>query len=270
MTLEAWVNPSTISNAWRDVIYKIHDDYYLEATSNNGTVPGGGGTFGSTDAPVYGTAGLTANTWTHLALTYDGATLRLYVNGVQVSSAAHTGNILTSTGALQIGGDSWNGQYFAGIIDEVRVYNVALTATQIQSDMNTPVGTGGPLPLGILSSTSVNFGNGSTGGTSSPQPVTLTNVGGAQLTISSISVSGGNSGDFAQTNNCPGSLAQNASCTINVTFAPTTTGARSSSVLIADNAPGSPQSASRSASSAGSPPRLGRSCGPGTSRRGWT
>ena len=49
----------------------------------------------------------------------------------------------TSTDQLQIGGDSLNGnQYFAGTIDEVRVYNVALTPLQIQSDMNRPIGTG--------------------------------------------------------------------------------------------------------------------------------
>ena len=33
MTLEAWVNPSTVSSAWRDVVYKGNDNYYLEATS---------------------------------------------------------------------------------------------------------------------------------------------------------------------------------------------------------------------------------------------
>ena len=65
--------------------------------------------------------------------------MRLYVNGSQVSSLAETGNILTSTNALQIGGDSIFGQYFSGLIDDVRVYNQALTQSQIQSDMNTPV-----------------------------------------------------------------------------------------------------------------------------------
>ena len=34
MTLEAWVNPSTVNGAWRDVIYKGNDNYYLEATSD--------------------------------------------------------------------------------------------------------------------------------------------------------------------------------------------------------------------------------------------
>ena len=61
------------------------------------------------------------------------------MNGVQVASGAQTGNIATSTNPLQIGGDSLYGQYFQGTIDEVRVYNVALTQAQIQSDMNTPL-----------------------------------------------------------------------------------------------------------------------------------
>ncbi len=80
------------------------------------------------------------NTWTHLAATYDGATLRLFVNGVQVASVARSGAIATSADPLQIGGDPIYGQYFAGRIDEVRVYNTALTAAQIQTDMNTPIG----------------------------------------------------------------------------------------------------------------------------------
>jgi hypothetical protein len=142
MTLEAWVNPSTVNSAWRDVIYKGDDNYYLEATSSHNATPGGGGTFnGADNAATFGTAPLAANTWTHLAVTYDGATVRLYVNGAQLASGAQTGNILTSANALQIGSDNLYGQYFQGMIDEVRVYNVALTAAQIQSDMNTPVGT---------------------------------------------------------------------------------------------------------------------------------
>ena len=63
------------------------------------------------------------------------------MNGTQVASTAHTGAITTSTNQLQIGGDSIYGQYFAGMIDEVRIYNVALTAAQIQADQATPVGS---------------------------------------------------------------------------------------------------------------------------------
>ena len=139
MTLEAWVNPSTVNSNWRDVIYKGDDNYWLEATSTSGSKPAAGATLGSSDVYTLGTAALKTNTWAFLTETYNGSTLALYVNGTQVSSLAHTGNIATSTNPLQIGGDSIYGQYFKGTIDEVRVYNGALTAAQIQSDMTTPI-----------------------------------------------------------------------------------------------------------------------------------
>ncbi len=75
MTLEAWVSLSTLSNAWRDVIYKGDDDYFLEGTSMTNEVPGGGGTFATTDEVIYASSDLSANTWGHLALTYDGSNL---------------------------------------------------------------------------------------------------------------------------------------------------------------------------------------------------
>ncbi len=139
VTLEAWVNPSSVTSSWQDLVYKGNDNYFLEATSTTGGAPAGGGIFGGADVAAFG-PNLTVNTWTHEAMTYDGATLRLYVNGVQVSSLAQTGNIQVSTNPLQIGGDNIFGQFFQGSIDEVRVYHLPLTAAQIQADMNTPVG----------------------------------------------------------------------------------------------------------------------------------
>jgi fibronectin type 3 domain-containing protein len=139
MTLEAWVNPSTVDGNWRDVIYKANDNYYLEGTSTNGARPDAGLIAGSSYADAFGTSSLPANTWSFLAETYDGSTLRLYVNGTQVAVTAHSGSIATSTNALQIGGDSVYGQYFAGMIDEVRVYNTALSASQVLTDESTPI-----------------------------------------------------------------------------------------------------------------------------------
>ena len=141
MTLEAWVNPSSVSSAWRDVIYKGDDNYYLEGASDNGGKPAGGGTFGGAGATAFGSAALTANAWSYVALTYDGATLRLYVNGTLAGTQAKTGSIATSTNPLQIGGDSFYGQFFAGRIDEVRIYNFPEALVDINKDMNTPIGS---------------------------------------------------------------------------------------------------------------------------------
>ncbi|MBI3466480.1 MAG: hypothetical protein HY000_25990 [Planctomycetes bacterium] len=139
MTLEAWVNPSAVTRKWRDVIYKGSDIYFLEATSTNSNRSAGGAKVGASLLSTYGTAPLAVNTWSHLALTFDGASLRLYLNGIEVSSAPRTGSIQTSTNPVQIGGDSLYGQFFAGLIDEVRIYDGALTPAEIQNDMNTGV-----------------------------------------------------------------------------------------------------------------------------------
>jgi hypothetical protein len=88
---------------------------------------------------------------------------------------------------------------------------------------------------------SLGFGNQTVGLMSPPQTAALKNTGNVTLTISSISITGADRGDFAQNNNCPASVAPNGSCSINVTFKPTTAGTRIAAVVIVDNAPGSPQ-----------------------------
>ncbi|MGA2807671.1 MAG: choice-of-anchor D domain-containing protein [Terracidiphilus sp.] len=77
---------------------------------------------------------------------------------------------------------------------------------------------------------------------SASQALTLTNTGGSELTITGIEISG----DFAQTSNCPTSLAPGASCTLSVTFTPTVIGMRTGTVSTTGNAENSPQSASLS------------------------
>jgi hypothetical protein len=170
MTLEAWVLPTTVNNAWRDVVYKGNDNYYLMGTSDRTSRPGGGGIIGggSSTTAAFGTTALTANTWTHIAVTYDGANVRFYVNGAQVSSVAKTGLIATSTNPLTIGGDPIYGQYFKGTIDEVRVYNRALTAAELQTDMNTPVGGSAPDTQNPTVAITAPSGTGSYTTTSSP------------------------------------------------------------------------------------------------------
>ncbi len=144
MTLEAWVFPTVPPTGWQAVVDKTVDGYYLMASSDQANGPAVGGTFTAGNQDTVGSSTLEVNTWTHLAATFDGATVRLYVNGVQVASQAQTTPLTPTTGTLQIGADSY-GEFFAGRIDEVRIYNRALSQSEIQTDIHTPV-SGTPPP----------------------------------------------------------------------------------------------------------------------------
>lgn len=90
----------------------------------------------------------------------------------------------------------------------------------------------GLAPVASLSAAGLTpFGNQRVGTTSASQPVTLDNAGNAALTISNIAVTA----DFTQTNNCGTSVAASSSCTINVSFAPTVSGALTGSLAVTDN-----------------------------------
>jgi hypothetical protein len=94
------------------------------------------------------------------------------------------------------------------------------------------------------------------GTTSGIESVTLTNTGVATLTISSISITGTNAADFAQSNTCGSSVSAGANCTISVTFTPSIVGAESAAVSISDNATGSPQTVSLSGTGVTAPPPI--------------
>jgi hypothetical protein len=101
-------------------------------------------------------------------------------------------------------------------------------------------GTGGPQVS--VSPTSEKFLATAVGTTSASKTITIKNHLKTTLTISGISFTGTNAGDFAESaTTCTGSLAALSSCTFSVTFTPTATGARSAVLSISDNAIGSPQ-----------------------------
>jgi hypothetical protein len=88
----------------------------------------GAGVVAATGPPV------AANTWTHLVGTFDGATARLYVNGVVSGSATSAGYLANTTGALMIGqGQPGARLWFPGRIDETALYASVLTPAQVQS-----------------------------------------------------------------------------------------------------------------------------------------
>jgi hypothetical protein len=108
----------------------------------------------------------------------------------------------------------------------------------------TAGGGGGGSPAVSLSPTSVAFGNVLVGSTSPSSTIKLTNTGTASLTISSIGLTGANTADFSQTNNCGSGVLAGGSCSIVVTCTPASAASFGANVSITDNAAGSPHTAS--------------------------
>jgi Concanavalin A-like lectin/glucanases superfamily/FG-GAP-like repeat len=144
-TLEAWVRPDESVKNWKPVISKLGASAsnwppgYILAAQGLGRP--GGYTINSEGvrASAEGVSALPAGAWSHLAFTSDGTNLRLYVNGALVVTRAALPAAATE-GALEIGHTkAWYGQYFAGRIDEIRIYGQPLSQTQIEADMRTPV-----------------------------------------------------------------------------------------------------------------------------------
>ena len=86
----------------------------------------------------------------------------------------------------------------------------------------------------------VNFAPQAVGTSSTAAAVMLVNAGNSPLNITGISLAGADSSDFAQTNNCGATLAAAATCTVNVTFTPTTGSSRTATIAVSGTEPGSP------------------------------
>lgn len=140
MTLEAWVYPTATTN-WQTVLLKESGGglaYALYARSNANR-PAAYVNIAGVDRAASSGSGLPRNAWSHVAATYSGVTVTLYVNGVLRSSSSVTGTLPATSSPLRIGGNTVWGEYFKGRIDEIRIYNRALNAAEIQSDMTLPI-----------------------------------------------------------------------------------------------------------------------------------
>jgi hypothetical protein len=106
-------------------------------------------------------------------------------------------------------------------------------------------GTGIAAAPVVSLTSSVAFGSQPEGTTSALKPLTLSNTGNATLNIASITIGGTNPTNFAKdpSTNCGATLVQSTSCTIYVSFTPTTTTTYSATVSVADNATGTPHTA---------------------------
>ena len=143
MTLEAWVyQQSSMSNT---IMVKEGAGFapYEFYSSEDLDLPVSYINDGSYRS-VFGTNPVPLNQWTHLVSTYDGQYQRLYVNGVEVAKSARNSLIQQSSGVLRIGGNSLWGEFFQGYIDEVRIYNRALTVAEVNNNLATAISVSNP------------------------------------------------------------------------------------------------------------------------------
>ena len=151
LTLESWVRPEG-ELSQDPTIYKEASEgfpsYALGIGFNTAGRPEGQlGTEGKAHQDVASDDSLEAGVWSHLALTYDGANLRLYVNGVLKKSQVVETPSSASPGPLTIGCGALGAQHFKGRIDEVRIYNRALNLGEVQADQATPIQTPAANPI---------------------------------------------------------------------------------------------------------------------------
>ena len=153
-TLQAWIQKDTTKNdvavigTWTGTGPMLWVDHL--ASRHRLTLAGGISDY------LDSGQGPTIGEWQHIAATFSGSTARYYVNGVEVASrTVNNGAGASDTWRIGAYGGSPSG-FFDGVIDDVRIYNRALTATEIQVDMNQPVppkDTTPPTPPGTLTAT---------------------------------------------------------------------------------------------------------------------
>jgi concanavalin A-like lectin/glucanase superfamily protein/Ig-like domain-containing protein/putative Ig domain-containing protein/List-Bact-rpt repeat protein len=138
LTAEAWVFPTAApNNSPQTIIARgfFGNTWDLRLTNNMPEFWSHGG------QGLEGPSAIPLNEWTHLAISFDGTTKRLYVNGAQVASREQLDALLYDAAAvpMTIGSDfesNKSGNHFNGRIDEVALYNRALTADEVLSISN--------------------------------------------------------------------------------------------------------------------------------------
>jgi hypothetical protein len=155
-TVEAWIKPSTTGAAstWRRILSKettgsSRGGYTLyifpeSAGSTRSQRIGFERASGGAVDSVRSTTAAEAGEWHHVAVTYDGAAMRLYFDGKLEGTTTSTRSLPNTSAILRLGASSSGGGRYGGLLDDVSVHSTALTAQTIAQQYS--VGTTAPAP----------------------------------------------------------------------------------------------------------------------------
>ncbi|MFZ4796988.1 MAG: PKD domain-containing protein [Bacteroidia bacterium] len=137
LTVEAWIKADPTQTDYATIVDNGSDTlagngWSLQFNGSTGNVR-----FWNANGIAVSATNLKDNQWHHLAGTYDGINFKIYVDGTQENSIPSGSGIVNSSDDLFVGNSSQGSMNFKGLIDEVRVWNVAKTDVQIQAKRNS-------------------------------------------------------------------------------------------------------------------------------------
>jgi Concanavalin A-like lectin/glucanases superfamily/IPT/TIG domain len=142
LTVEAWIyyDPSAPGGGNRPTVIRksqwSHSYVLVKHSGTNWPLEFICSTSGQGLNTLYAPGPLPQLTWLHVAGTYDGSMMRMFWNGVQVSSMPASGTVNGDPNFLQLGQGGSNSETWQGKIDEIRLWSFARTGEQILSTMN--------------------------------------------------------------------------------------------------------------------------------------
>ncbi len=149
LTLAAWIKADSFGDGYKDarIISKASGTEEQDHTWMLSTIKDGSKvklrfrlkTGGTTSTLISNTALTTA--WSHVAATYDGTKMSVFINGVESNNTSKAGDITTSDNYIRIGDNPNGGKNFDGLIDEVHVMGKALTVADLKALMNSETNT---------------------------------------------------------------------------------------------------------------------------------
>jgi len=138
ITVAAWIKWE-VAEEWSAIAMKTSsgdwtDGYGLYAQTDSDSVNFYVGTYGARASKPFSAD----NQWHHVVGTYDGSHVRIWVDGVEGIPRSYTGSITDADHSFEIGRGADDAYNFRGTVDDVRVYNVALTGTDVLGLLDLP------------------------------------------------------------------------------------------------------------------------------------
>ena len=146
ITVEGWYYITSTFNLTGLITEVLGTDNNVKFGITSGVVSGAqkiyaGFTNNGLSTSVTSSANLPLNKWTHIAATYDGASLKVYVNGTLTGTVANASGLPSGADAWYIGKAASGSNLFPGTMDEIRIWNATRTQSEIDGNKNAVIST---------------------------------------------------------------------------------------------------------------------------------